>query len=157
MATLQAIWSLLFRRGAILGVSCTLIELIDVTFYHCGYRAAFLVLFNKLSKALDETKKLPFSVKALGYFPLALALLDATEDSFQVATTLLYDLNNDAGGTTLFNVLASCASFFNQVKWRAVSVGMPLFALSGISLGAIKLVKRISALRNVPTKPASER
>lgn len=126
-----------------------LIELIDVTFYHSGYRLAFLVLYNKITQALGKLvgENIGSAIVKLGYFPILIAVLDMTEDAFQVAMTLLFDLASAEGARGgLFNALAFCASTMNQIKWKAVSVGAPLFALTAATLGAITAIKAVKPL-----------
>lgn len=118
-----------------------LIEAIDVTFYHSGYRAAFLVMYNKMTSALGNTttfKPYAANISKLAYFPIILALLDFLEDLFQVAMTLLYDFNSDVGSSALFQAVAFCASSMNQIKWGAVRVGAPVFALTALTLLVMK-------------------
>ena len=126
-----------------------LIELIDVTFYHSGYRLAFLVLYNKITQTLGKLvgENIGSAIVKLGYFPILLAILDMTEDAFQVAMTLLFDFSSAAGAKGgLFNALAFCASTMNQIKWKAVSVGAPLFALTAATLGALTAFKAVKPL-----------
>lgn len=112
-----------------------LIESIDVTFYHCGYRAAFLILFNKITHSLASTR-FPYTrhVKKLGYLAIILSVLDMVEDIFQVLTTIIYHVDASNAGSYVFNTVVRCASAMNQIKWWAVSVIAPIFATTAVTL-----------------------
>jgi len=128
-----------------------LVELIDVSVYHQGYRILFLVLYNKITKALCNLPTLGEKTRStlvkLGYFPIILALLDMTEDFFQVAMTIFFDFDPSKASSGLFKALVYCASTMNQIKWRAVSIGMPLFGLSVAALAVLKAVDAVKAVK----------
>jgi hypothetical protein len=72
---------------------------------------AFINVYPKLKK-----------MKLLGLVPVVLALLDFTEDFFQILFTSVYQLFSSSidSSTILFTILVNLGSFFNQIKWLTV-------------------------------------
>lgn len=98
-----------------------IIEFIDCVFYHAGYRALFVVIINNLLKAFTNTFPNFIKLKVLGLIPVGLAILDFTEDFFQVLFTGSYELFSKSIETSpYFPVLINLGSFVNQVKWLTV-------------------------------------
>ena len=105
-----------------------IIEFWDMTFYFSSYRAAFIVIINRIcnsiitnNKYLTETNKK--YLKRFGHFPQILVLIDTMEDIFQIAITLIYHFDLSIS-PSYFSALVFSGSIFNQIKWTLVPMGM---------------------------------
>ena len=117
-----------------------LIELIDVCFYHVGYRTAFLILLNHLTTQVEKLTNI-YSFRYFAAFPIILALIDTLEDVGQVILTATY--NENIAANQWWQILVQVSSTINQTKWAFVQVGTVGFALLFIVFLIGNVVKNV--------------
>ncbi|KAK9909577.1 hypothetical protein WJX75_004376 [Coccomyxa subellipsoidea] len=91
-----------------------LVEGIDCTLYHAGYRGFLVVVANQLARGLKSKWPPAGNLALLAVLPVLLAAIDFLEDAGQVAMVFAYEksIPEEAWGA-----LVGAASFVNQSKW----------------------------------------
>lgn len=109
-----------------------IIEFWDMTFYFSSYCGASLVMINRtisnIIKNNDLTESNKNYLKKFGHFPQVLVLIDTMEDIFQILITLLYHFDISIP-SSMFSALVFSGSFFNQIKWNILPIGMSTWLL----------------------------
>lgn len=142
-------------------VKYLIIELIDVTLYHYGYRGLFVVLFNRLGDALASKHVCGSAAEdlfvllssKLSLCPVIVAGTDFFEDLAQVSVALSFlalTMGNGSASLQLVEpfpewwvALVSIASWLNVTKWLMVRIGSLVGLLGVLSLGGLTAMDKL--------------
>jgi hypothetical protein len=120
-----------------------LIEFIDITLYHTGYRTLFVILLNNLIQLATKNNKQFDILKWLAIFPVILSFVDSFEDCGQILLTALYSYTDGTFVETrpdLWMSIVSVSSTINIIKWTMVRLGSATTACL-VLLTAVNVLK----------------
>ena len=121
-------------------------ELVDLTVYLLGYRAALLILSNNLSAAVVEHYSNLGFVRYSALIVLAIAVTDVLETLGHILLTLIYDdgIFDEVTMAAGWTHLCLFSSTFNRIKWiLGLAYLITLLGLTVIYAGKILFQKGV--------------